>query len=890
MFRSGHIKWITDTKEYEKLLEEGPWSVVACVLPSVPKSKRFLHKYARAAAQLHQSHPAIELYAVDAEEYPDLEEEIMPKAIPMPHVSVCPDLRPISLDSTDSKFVTKILKEYPGTEASEPTEPSNLEDEKNTTEKPRSYSEKRRVMAELKEYRSQRDQFLELAIYYYEDSDDLHRVTPTLEALSAKSTSELNYRSLDINKSNRAHYLDENPRKAPYFVIESLGPLGFDGSTYGIENPSVEAIEQFVEDYLAGNLKPNFKSEPIPTKKSFPTKLVGFNHDEVLADTSKAFLVHYYPERRKFHSIYELKSYASGDEVIVAEFNLTLNTIDIREGWYYYPAGPLESGKRVTIKYPYSTGSKRFEAFLKAGGPICPWIPEVNRKDLDDYLSSHEKVVVEFYYDGYSFAFDEAAQVLRESNPEIKFVKVAVDNSRDDKVLRYHRGRVVPPSGAGHSAHNILQDFYPVSFISSEEELNSLIESQIPGHPSGSLVVEINTQSEVFAEVAITYRRSFKFMTLDTSVNALVARKFHTSFDDAPAWMLIYPESYGDVQVYHGEGEPAAFEDFLKKSVPLFGPTKSSLPRVTSGIYATYFYLDLSLSEVHPLREKFEAMARQYPHIVFEYAPMLYTDDKFRYVRHFKKPVFVIDDPAVYVLDPFGYSTVPSSEAITNFLTDYLDKKLEPFEPPEEWPLPQGQLVVELNELNAKMVVRDSSKDVVIWYHSGRKRPIVPLLKPLAEHFASNENVLIAQMNLSECGMVDPYPVFMETDCLVLYPANGETSKRTGWRKPVFYDGPCNLESLVNFVRTGTPVLELTAETLRDFIENTQLGILKLYRSSCPNILDDAAFYEFMAISQSKDMVFAQIDLDSETDIEELLDATLDPDDDGSCNIRVVSG
>ncbi|CAN3504857.1 hypothetical protein DICA1_F34662 [Diutina catenulata] len=885
MFRSGHIKWITDTKEFNKLDQEGPWSVVACVRPSAPDSKRFLHKYAWAAAELHQSHPAIELYAVDAEEYPDLEEDIMPRDIPMPHVLVCPNTEPFYLKSSHSNFAKRILKMYPGTEASKPVERKRVDVQKPSM----SYDEERRMEARLQEY-SSRNKWGNLALYYYEDPDDLRKVSSTLEALSAKSTGELKYRSLDINKSNRAHYLDENPRKTPYFVIDiPAGMFEDDDFSYGIENPSAEAIEQFVEDYLAGNLKPSFKSEPIPTKKSFPTKLVGFNHDEVLADTSKAFFVQYYPENRRDRVINELQSYASGDKVIVAELNLPLNTVDIRKGWYYYPAGPLESGKRVTIRYPYAPVLEKFEEFLEAGGPISPWIPEVSREDLDDYLSSHEKVVVSFYHGNpYLFEFDKVAQALRESNPEVKFVKVAVDKLSGGRILSYHKGREVQNRAMIHSALDMLQDFYPVSFISSEEELDSLIESKILGLPSKPLVVQINTQSEVYANVASALKSRFKFMTLDTSVNDLVARKFHTSFNDAPAWMWIYPESYGDVQVYHGEEEPAAFEDFLKKNVPLFGPTKWPLPRATSGIYATYFYLDLS--DVHPLRENFEAMARQHPHIVFEYAPMSYMDVKFKYLRHFKKPVFVIDDPSVYVLDPTGYSTVPSSEAITNFLTDYLDKKLEPFEPPEEWPLPQGQLVVELNELNAKMVVRDSSKDVVIWYDYGRKRPIVPLLKPLAEHFASNENVLIAQIDLNECGAEEPFPVYMEDSCLVLYPANGETYKSTGWRKPVIYDGPCNLESLINFVRTGTPVLELTAATLSKFLENSKVGVLKLYRSSCPRVKEDAIFYDLMAINQQRDFVFAQIDLDKETGITERLGSTKQLAEDGGsiANIRVV--
>lgn len=855
------ITWLSTEKEARAVDDMTlVFLVVAVVANSDPRSKHFLYRYKLAATKL-QNYPDIRFYAADVEEAWDVGWYFIPKHIGYPFVVYASGNGILDLDRKID-IATEVLKEY-----------KNSADENQSEELKRVKREREKTKAEPigdDEVREVVHQKIEakVARYFYEEPEDLKRMLPTLKALRSENFG-LYFGSVDVGKTGIGHYLDEDPRKAPYFMIQEKN-----GLCYGLDTPSEESVRQFVEDFKAKRLRPSFKSEPVPSELTHPLKIVGRNHDEVLRDMSKSFLIMYYKEvdrSRYIHAGVDEKTwkklceyFADKEDLIIAEMDIWLNYNDtLDEGIFFYPAGALgESGSRECIKYPYGTLYETLKYFLERGGNTDSWIPVVSAASFNQYLTNHDMVVA--YYNGfdYNFEFPSAAEALAHTHPNIQFVKVNSTGStvRLHDIVLYYKGAVVEILPLTDLKRRIVSTFYPVNVVQNESDWIAFQDvSHERNLPVAIMVNAIGSQ--VFSEVAFAHRKKFQFAELESNLNDFVAKKYGISLGDAPALVVIYPESPGEAHVYTGVVNRESLEEYLQiDTTPVlydFGPGSAGKP-FPDRIQAIYFYQERA--EIGSLLEPLRELARKYPRIAFGHTDLKYVEllsdyRQIKILKRFQGSIFVIKEPQPYVLEPSVSANKILLDAIADFMAEYLAGRLSPFQPQCRGPDP-----VEFDEVSLAEAIKDTTKHVLVWYHQiGIK---FSHLDALAEHFFLEPNVVVGKVSFAELDLDEPFPDAMYRLWLILYPAGGEVYKETGLRKPIVYDGPVNLSSLKNFVTTGSPVFELTAKTAPAFMKSAHWGLIKLYRSSSPNLEDDANVYGYMLQKQKLELMVGQIDLD----------------------------
>jgi len=135
-----------------------------------------------------------------------------------------------------------------------------------------------------------------------------------------------------------------------------------------LSSVSIHSIQNWVNDFKAGNLKPNLKSEPQPETQGPVTTIVGTTWNEIVKDTSKDVLVKYYApwcgHCKSLAPIWEElgASVAENPNLVIAKFDATANEVagltirgyptlkfyprDNKEGYDYEGERDLESFKK----------------------------------------------------------------------------------------------------------------------------------------------------------------------------------------------------------------------------------------------------------------------------------------------------------------------------------------------------------------------------------------------------------------------------------------------------------------------------------------------------------------------------------------------------------------
>ncbi|KAM9313047.1 protein disulfide-isomerase A3 [Gastrophryne carolinensis] len=146
-----------------------------------------------------------------------------------------------------------------------------------------------------------------------------------------------------------------------------------------------KALERFLQDYFAGNLKRYMKSEPVPENNDGPVKvLVAENFDEIVNDESKDVLIEFYApwcgHCKNLEPKYkELGEKLSGDpNIVIAKMDATANDVppnyEVR-GFptiYFSPAGNKQSPKR----YEGGREVSDFLSYLKKEATNPPIVKE----------------------------------------------------------------------------------------------------------------------------------------------------------------------------------------------------------------------------------------------------------------------------------------------------------------------------------------------------------------------------------------------------------------------------------------------------------------------------------------------------------------------------------
>lgn len=233
---------------------------------------------------------------------------------------------------------------------------------------------------------------LPIAYYFYNDVKEREAYADKFNALGKKYKGKLNFVGLDATLYGKhAEVLSMDPSVVPFFAIQDIKndkKFGLDQNAHP-KGPDFDSISKFVEEYLNDELKPIFKSEPLPTDeevKSNPVlKLVGHNYDEVVKDLEKDIFVKYYApwcgHCKKLAPIWEdlAEIYNGNSNVLITDIDLTANDVttplDI-EGYptlVLYPAhGEIHepSGLRKPIVF---SGPRELDAlidFIKEDGAL----------------------------------------------------------------------------------------------------------------------------------------------------------------------------------------------------------------------------------------------------------------------------------------------------------------------------------------------------------------------------------------------------------------------------------------------------------------------------------------------------------------------------------------
>lgn len=236
---------------------------------------------------------------------------------------------------------------------------------------------------------------LPLGYYFYNSGEQRAAVEKFFADQGKKHLGKINFVGLDASQFGRhAEILNMNPDIVPLFAIQDNS----NGRKYGIdqtanpEGPSTETIEAFVESFLAGEVEPIIKSEPLPTEEEIASrevvKLVSHNYDEILNDTTKDIFVKYYApwcgHCKKLAPIWEelagiYGSKAADSEVVIADLDHTLNDVDtpiMIEGYptlILYPAnGEIDpkTGIRKAIVYDRPRDLVNLIEFVKEKGAL----------------------------------------------------------------------------------------------------------------------------------------------------------------------------------------------------------------------------------------------------------------------------------------------------------------------------------------------------------------------------------------------------------------------------------------------------------------------------------------------------------------------------------------
>lgn len=234
---------------------------------------------------------------------------------------------------------------------------------------------------------------LPLGYYFYDSPEQRESVDAFFTELGKKYLGKINFVGLNAYQfGGHATTLNMNPEVVPLFAIQNNS----NGKKYGIdqvkypEGPSTEVIAEYVEKYLAGEVDPIIKSEPLPTQEEIDAqssvKLVAHNYLETLNDLSKDVFIEYYApwcgHCKKLAPIWEELAEVYGSKnndskVVIAQVDHSNNDVEtpiMVEGYptiIFYPAnGKIneKTGIREHIVYDQARQAENFIDFIKKHG------------------------------------------------------------------------------------------------------------------------------------------------------------------------------------------------------------------------------------------------------------------------------------------------------------------------------------------------------------------------------------------------------------------------------------------------------------------------------------------------------------------------------------------
>ncbi|KAK4145478.1 protein disulfide-isomerase [Dichotomopilus funicola] len=211
-----------------------------------------------------------------------------------------------------------------------------------------------------------------LAYIFAETAEERKELSEKLKPVAEAQRGVINFGTIDA-KSFGAHAGNLNLKtdKFPAFAIQEV--VKNQKFPYDQEKEiTLEAIQTFVDDFVAGKIEPSIKSEPIPESQDGPVSVVvAKNYNDIVLDDTKDVLIEFYapwcghckalaPKYEELGSLYANSEFK--DQVVIAKVDATANDVpDEIQGFptiKLYPAG----GKAEPVTY---SGPRSVEDLIK---------------------------------------------------------------------------------------------------------------------------------------------------------------------------------------------------------------------------------------------------------------------------------------------------------------------------------------------------------------------------------------------------------------------------------------------------------------------------------------------------------------------------------------------
>lgn len=224
-----------------------------------------------------------------------------------------------------------------------------------------------------------------LAYIFAETKEERDSLSKDLKPVAEKYKGKINFATIDA-KQFGAHARNVNLKTDifPAFAIHEIGEnlkFPFDQE----QKITREAIAKFADDYSAGKIEANIKSEPIPKKQDGPvTVVVAKNYDEIVLDDKKDVLLEFYapwcghckslaPKYDQLGEAYGKSEFK--DKVVIAKVDATAN--DLPDGVTGYPTIKLfpAGAKDAPVTFNGARTVQELIKFIKENGKYKASVP-----------------------------------------------------------------------------------------------------------------------------------------------------------------------------------------------------------------------------------------------------------------------------------------------------------------------------------------------------------------------------------------------------------------------------------------------------------------------------------------------------------------------------------
>ncbi|GAU98683.1 hypothetical protein RvY_09797 [Ramazzottius varieornatus] len=240
-----------------------------------------------------------------------------------------------------------------------------------------------------------------LLIFMSKETDNFNRVNESVRELAKQYKNKLLFVFVNTD-------VEENSRITEFFGLQKedypavrLINLAEQLVKYkpDVSELNPEKLKVFVDDYLAGKLKPHLNSQEIPADwDKAPVKvLVGKNFDEVAFDKSKDVLVEFYApwcgHCKKLVPIYDelAEKFAARNDVVIAKMDSTANELEHTRIDSFPTIKLYKKGDNKVVDYNGERTLEGMTKFLESGGEFGQAAPEGDDEDLDNAMDDDDE-------------------------------------------------------------------------------------------------------------------------------------------------------------------------------------------------------------------------------------------------------------------------------------------------------------------------------------------------------------------------------------------------------------------------------------------------------------------------------------------------------------------